>query len=78
MLALRVPGSALQLEFAAGIAAPFVAFQIGFDIFLLIHLGLHRLFRHHPHNAFGNRFSQALILGAAPLALLHLALIVGG
>jgi hypothetical protein len=59
-------------------AAQFRGVQVGFDLFLLIHIGLHRLFRHHPQNALNNWFSQFLIIGVAPFALLHLGLIVRG
>ncbi len=58
--------------------AQFQPFQIAFDLFLLIHIGLHALFRKHPYYEFNNPFSWLLIAGVAPFALLHLALIVGG
>lgn len=50
-------------------------FQIGFDVFLIAHAGLHWLFRHHPKYEFHDRFSHALIVGAALLGLLHLILV---
>jgi hypothetical protein len=59
-------------------AGQYEAFQIGFDVFLVGHIGLHWLFRDHPHNEFNNWFSQFLIIGVAPLAVLHLGLIIGG
>lgn len=51
-------------------------FQFGFDIFLLIHVGLHWLFRHHPAYTFDNALSQFLIVGVAPLAVGHLFLMM--
>ena len=59
-------------------AAQFRGFQVGFDLFLLIHIGLHWLFRNHPQNEFNNHFSQFLIIGVAPFALLHLGLVISG
>lgn len=51
-------------------------FQIIFDVFLVIHVGLHGLFRNHPHYTFNNRLSVLLIVGVVPFAILHLMLIV--
>ncbi|MCE7948466.1 MAG: hypothetical protein DYG88_13665 [Chloroflexi bacterium CFX4] len=50
-------------------------FQIGFNLFLLIHAALHWLLRNHPKLTFNNWFSALLIYGAVPLAVLHLFLI---
>ena len=50
-------------------------YQIGLDIFLIIHAGLHWLFRNHPRYTFDNRLSQVLIWGGIPLGVLHLILI---
>ena len=51
-------------------------FQIILDIFLIIHVGLHWFFRNHPENTFDNRLSQGLIIGGAPLGILHMSLIL--
>jgi len=40
-------------------------FRIGFDIFLVIHLGLHLLFLKHPKNEFKDWISWTIIAGAA-------------
>ncbi|MEO0564916.1 MAG: DUF6713 family protein [Chloroflexota bacterium] len=57
-------------------AAPSRAFQIGFDIFLMIHLGLHIGLRRHPLIDFNNPFSFALIGAAALGGALHLLLLL--
>lgn len=51
-------------------------FQIGMDIFLVVHGGLHILFRNHPHYQFDNPLSQFLIFGVIPLAVIHLLLVI--
>jgi hypothetical protein len=51
-------------------------FQLVVDIFLIIHFGLHLLFRNHPANAFDNTFSMGLISGMALLGLVHAALLL--
>jgi len=56
--------------------AQFRSFQIGFDLFLIVHIGLHWFFRNHPQYEFSTLFSRILISGVAPLSLLHLGLIV--
>ena len=48
--------------------------QVIFDAFLVIHAGLHVLFRNHPQYEFNNWFSNMWIFGAVPLAVLHLVL----
>jgi hypothetical protein len=50
-------------------------FWIVFDLFLIVHAGLHWLLRNHPKLEFKNRLSNLLIFGAAPLGLLHLILL---
>jgi hypothetical protein len=54
----------------------YVWFQLVIDIFLLIHLGLHILFRNHPANNFNNTFSLVLITGMALLGLIHAGLLL--
>ena len=49
--------------------------QIAVDVFLLIHVGLHWLFRNDPENTFNNRLSNLLIIGVIPFASGHLVLI---
>lgn len=39
-------------------------FVLGFDVFLIIHVGLHLLALHHPKNEFCDPLSWTLILGA--------------
>lgn len=53
-----------------------IEFQIALDAFFIIHIGLHWLFRNHPEYTFDNWLSQLLIVGVAPLAILHLVLIL--
>lgn len=50
--------------------------QIAFNMFLIIHAGLHIGLRNHPRITFNNTFSRVWIFGAVPLALWHLALVV--
>lgn len=50
--------------------------QIAVDVFLLIHVGLHWLFRNHPDNTFNNPLSHILIVGVSPFAIGHLVLIL--
>jgi hypothetical protein len=47
---------------AAGPGATLVA---AFDLFFILHLGLHLLFLRHPQNEFRDALSWTLILGAA-------------
>lgn len=47
-------------------------FQIGFDLFLIIHVGLHWMLRKHQHIDFNTWFSWIWILGAGLLGGLHL------
>ena len=54
----------------------YVWFQLVIDIFLIIHLGLHILFRNHPANNFNNTFSLALITGMALLGVTHAGLLL--
>ena len=50
-------------------------FQAGFDIFLIIHAGLHWVLRNHPHVKFNNWFSQLWINGGALFGAIHLILL---
>lgn len=68
-IGLHVP---LLVFIFANLAVP--AFQIGFNLFLLVHAGLHWALRHHPLIEFNSSFSRLWIFGAVPLALLHLLL----
>jgi hypothetical protein len=54
---------------------PSVRFQIGFDLFTIIHAGLHWGLRHHPQIRFNNWFSRLWIFGAAVLGAIHLLLL---
>lgn len=51
------------------------AFQVGLDVFALVHAGLHWTLRHHPRLEFRTWFSWLWIAGAALLGLLHLILL---
>ncbi len=50
------------------------SFQIGMDIFLLIHLGLHILLRNHRLIAFKSWYSWLWIVGAALFGAAHLVM----
>ena len=49
-----------------GLLSPAASTSIinGLDIFCVVHIGLHVIFRNHHHNHFRSWFSWALILGA--------------
>lgn len=51
------------------------SFRKGFDIFLLIHLGLHLVFLKHPKNEFKDWISWTIISGAAICGAIDLFLI---
>lgn len=51
-------------------------FQLVVDIFLIVHLGLHVLFRNHPGNGFATSFSKRLIEGMALLGLIHIGFLL--
>ena len=53
-----------------------LSFQIGLDIFLIAHAGVHCLLRNHPKVTFNNWFSRLWIYGGALLGALHLLLII--
>jgi hypothetical protein len=57
-------------------AAPSRPFQIAFDLFLMVHVGLHIAFRNLPSYEFDNGFSNFLILGAGVVGALHLGLLL--
>ncbi len=46
----------------------------GLDVFCIVHLGLHLLFRMHPKNEFNDAMSWELIAGAATAGLTDLLL----
>ncbi|MEM7530568.1 MAG: DUF6713 family protein [Chloroflexota bacterium] len=50
-------------------------FQIGFDLFMIIHAGLHWGLRNHPAIHFDNWFSWVWICGGAMLGVVHLLLL---
>lgn len=50
-------------------------FEIGIDLFLIIHVGLHFFFRRHPLYEFKGWLSHGLIAGAGLAGLVHLLLI---
>ncbi|WP_371875205.1 DUF6713 family protein [Sulfurovum sp. XGS-02] len=53
-------------------------FQIIMDIFLILHLGIHYLFRSHPKNEFTGTFSLSLIVLTAMVGATHLILLFFG
>lgn len=50
------------------------SFRIGFDYFLMIHLGLHLLFLLHKKNEFKDWISWSIIIGAGLAGLLDILL----
>jgi hypothetical protein len=48
------------------------SFRNGFNVFLVIHLGLHILFLKHPRNEFKDWLSWAMIIGAAACGVIDL------
>ena len=76
---LHVPLFILTFWFLSRSGQPvYFWFQLVIDIFLIVHWGLHRLFRSHPANAFDNAFSMRLIAGMAFLGLIHAGLLLTG
>lgn len=65
----------IPLVVAIILAIPSRNFQIGMDVFLIIHAGLHIVFRKHPSYTFNNWLSWLLIFGVVPLAMLHLLML---
>ena len=55
--------------FTPGVKNPLI---FGLDIFFIVHLGLHLIFRTHWENHFNSKFSWALIIGLAVFASLDL------
>ena len=56
-------------------AYPRLNFEIAVDIFLVVHVGLHFLFRNHPKYEFKGWFSHGIIAGAGIMGALHLLLL---
>ncbi|MBC8099381.1 MAG: hypothetical protein H7Y11_08055 [Armatimonadetes bacterium] len=52
--------------------------QRGFDVFTIVHVGLHIGFRNHPQYEFNNWFSNVLIVGAGVCGALHLLVLQMG
>jgi hypothetical protein len=50
-------------------------FQVGLDLFLIGHAGVHLLLRHHPLIQFNQFFSRIWIFGGAILGAIHLILL---
>ncbi len=51
-------------------------FQISFDVFLILHMGLHYLFKSHKRYEFTTVFSKVMIILIALLGLIHILLLV--
>lgn len=58
------------------VAYPAVGFVIFVDVFVMVHLGLHRWFRAHPHYEFQGFVSNLFIVGAAATGAGHLLLLL--
>ncbi|MBT7070925.1 MAG: hypothetical protein HN975_08550 [Anaerolineae bacterium] len=72
---LHLPFLLLIFWFLTQATAPSqFSFQVIVDIFLIIHLGLHLLFRDHEHNRFSGKFSKGIIQSMAFFGLAHLCL----
>lgn len=54
---------------------PSPSFQIGLDVFLMIHAVLHGLLRNHPLIRFNSGFSRLWIFGGALIGAVHLLLL---
>ena len=54
---------------------PNLLIMILVDIFLIVHVGLHFLFRNHPHYEFQGWLSNGLIVGAGLAGASHLILL---
>lgn len=57
-------------------AYPRLWFEIGVDLFLVVHAGLHWLFRNSPYYEFKGWLSHGLIVGAGAIGALHLVLLL--
>lgn len=55
---------------------PVPGFQVGLDVFMMVHLGLHVALRNHPKIQFKTWFSWVWIVGAAVLGAVHLAFVL--
>lgn len=56
------------------VIAPVRWLEIALDLFLIIHVGLHYLFRNHPDYTFSGWFSHGVIAAAGVVGALHLVL----
>ena len=50
-------------------------FQVGMDIFFILHLGFHYLFQSHPENELTGTFSNSLIVLTSMTGVVHLLLL---
>lgn len=53
-------------------------FEVGVDLFLIIHVGLHAHFRRHPLYEFRGWFSHGIIVAAGVLGAVHLVILLSG
>ncbi len=51
---------------------------VGLDLFFVVHIALHILFRNHKHNQFTTLFSRTLIFGAGVAGGIDLLVRIGG
>lgn len=51
-------------------------FQLSMDVFFIVHLGLHRLFRRHAEYEFNSIFSKSIIFLNAVVGLAHWAFLI--
>ena len=56
--------------------APYETFRIVFDVFAVVHVGLHWMFRNHPQYEFDSGLSRGLIVGAGVFGMAHLILLM--
>ncbi len=56
-------------------SSDFETFRMGFDIFLILHVGLHVLYLKHKNNEFKDWISWTIILGTGLCGLLDLILL---
>lgn len=73
--ALHIP---LFAWFLWMIAYPARWFELAVDLFLIVHVGLHWLFRDHPAYTFSGWFSHGVIGAAGVVGAAHAALLVWG
>jgi len=72
--ALHVPIYVLLFVGLFGREGASDALIFGLNLFFIVHVVLHVIFRNHPENRFGSAFSWALILGAGACGVVDLVI----